>query len=1443
MMKRLCMGLLLLAGAGTAFAQLGSSSNSAACCQLTTSLVQDVVNGQDASAEERMLTPQGMPANVHFLIDTSSSMRELPQISNGGHIEFFNLTTNGCTNPRLDAMQASRGWDANFQYPPADLGTGLGGDVGFPNLFRDNKFYAYMYWNDLTDPPYQWDTKEQACQSQVPNWNTTRTADYNLCLTCLSTKGYWKLPEASARDNAPLTNLNFILWGRFLNFNPPKYVSVRAALKQVLKNVHGMRVGMSEFAPNSNPYLSTMLAPQSPSCAQILADPNSFDNNRASYINTINGLTFTTGTPLAKSLLNIGYYFTSDDSIYRTVFNFGTYYNYPNEYRNTSLNSQGRSVCWGCQSSAVIILTDGDPTGDTISSTMATRLRTMNGGPVYCPDSMPCNSGTSLSTRDKGTNPTNVSDDNPNYYLDDVAKLLYEQDLQHSTPPVVGDFNTAGKQSLATYTIGFGINSNLLRNTAEVGGGLYFTAYDTESLQQALQQILSTSSAPRPRARSMAAASVENQPRNGNPASVLIPRLKAATNGTAPWQGFLYRFQLVQERLAGCDPLAPYVGDYNGDGDCDDTVLLDALGDPVTEDADGQFVKAYSPTTPAVPFWEASSVLKPSSAPTTRWMSRRIFTLVDTNGDGRMDRRDTPVEFTEANASLLREYLGISQNPNGCADLAARLGLVSLSPDDCAKLVIRWYRGADALNVDPTQRGYDRPFLLQDILHSTPISVEPPEPKTSCAGSPQCLPGLFSGATQLQSDYSVPNLPGPADAYDKYVREAGDRDKLVLVGSNGGMLHAFHNGRSVGTDASGRPYHDAGSGQEVWAFIPPDLLPKLRPNLDKHAYFVDGTPMVRDVWLDGAGGQPLDGVKQWQEYRTVAVVGTGRGGVHRFALDLTRLLGTVPGDTANLAPSASGDFLWMWPQPCDPLALQVGESFSNFAPQPPPIGPVALTPDADDSLRAMYDSYGGSPSTPWMINNTPARERWVVALNGGYDQYQARGRGLAMVDVASGHTVWSFFHQDGKSRSQNLRYSFSAGVALADVGSSYTSGADTDQLFDTATVGDFGGQLWTVRFWQPGEWDFVTQQVSNWHAARSFRVENLAGRTAHPEALRGPFSTTAANVLQPDTGFLRTFIGTGDTQNLTDKGSTCRLGNLRACAEQGCSSQATLEVRRGGNLVAASSTAYSNFALSNASTYQSWPGPSCASANVRLTWNASPQNGCAMSHTGAIEYTCDGNSTTWSCRTVMNTWQQFNYTAPGSPAPERFYGLWSYGGTPSRSFNTDAEANAFDASMLTDFSLVEVGNFLSDGTVAQPEPTASPTDPGWYLTYATASELTSTAPTVVDGCVLWNSFEVTNAAIPCASAGPNTSRLYQADSVSGKASCALGLYTPSSDMWSRYRAFGTTLNLPAPTPQRLQYGGAVHKHATLSTLDGAAPFTGSASGGAFVSLPVTEGPP
>jgi type IV pilus assembly protein PilY1 len=450
-LRRLCTGLILLGAVGTASAQAVA------------------------------------PPNVHFLFDTSGSMRDLPQVEGSRHSEFFDITTGGCFNPRLDAVQLNRGWNPDTVYAVPDTGTMLGSDTGFPNLFQDSKFYGYMYWADLSNPTPQWNTKEDACQSQVADWTGTGAANYSRCLSCLSLKGYYKVPSAIGRDSAPLTNPDFIFWGRFLNFNPPKYVAARAAIKQVIKDIAAKRMGLSRFN-TSSPY-TTLERGQNPSCSQIRNDASSLDNHRAAYINTINGLQFFTNTPLARSLLNIGYYFTSGDDVYRYSFGFGTGYSYPASFRNALLTSESRSVCWGCQHNAVIIISDGDPTGDSLSATVVNQLRAINGGPVYCPDSEPCGLG-GVAGRDMGTDPNSYADDDPNYLLDDVAKLLANQDLQMATPPVVGAFDTSGQQSLAIHTVAFGFNSNLLKNTAAVGGGLYYRADNAAALKQAVETIL-----------------------------------------------------------------------------------------------------------------------------------------------------------------------------------------------------------------------------------------------------------------------------------------------------------------------------------------------------------------------------------------------------------------------------------------------------------------------------------------------------------------------------------------------------------------------------------------------------------------------------------------------------------------------------------------------------------------------------------------------------------------------------------------------------------------------------------------------------------------------------------------------------------------------------------------------------------------------------------------
>ena len=107
-----------------------------------------------------------------------------------------------------------------------------------------------------------------------------------------------------------------------------------------------------------------------------------------------------------------------------------------------------------------------------------------------------------------------------------------------------------------------------------------------------------------------------------------------------------------------------------------------------------------------------------------------------------------------------------------------------------------------------------------------------------------------------------PSLDPPPDAdYPGFAADHEDRRTLIFVGANDGMMHAI----------------DGRSGVEVWAFIPFNLLPKLRTlrdgqPIDAFDYFVDSSAKVADVRVGS----------QW---RTVAVFGQGAGGTFYQAFD------------------------------------------------------------------------------------------------------------------------------------------------------------------------------------------------------------------------------------------------------------------------------------------------------------------------------------------------------------------------------------------------------------------------------------------------------------------------------------------------------------------------------------------------------------------------------
>jgi type IV pilus assembly protein PilY1 len=243
--------------------------------------------------------------------------------------------------------------------------------------------------------------------------------------------------------------------------------------------------------------------------------------------------------------------------------------------------------------------------------------------------------------------------------------------------------------------------------------------------------------------------------------------------------------------------------------------------------------------------------------------------------------------------------------------------------------LVQYVRGFDAYDADGdedrtekrlvAEQGRWVPWILGDIFHSNSVVV----------GSPSRF-------------YQDAGFDGPG----KFFEMNKNRPKVVLVGANDGMLHAF----------------DAETGREEWAFIPPSVLRNLKSMVSVHTYFLDSTPKVSDVWVDRNG----DRIKTADEWKTVLVSGLRKGGKQYVALDIT--------DTLNPA------FMWEFPKPPDPGRLErAGESWPE-----PAIG------------RVKIESQG------------ELVEKWVVFVAGGKDSTHAAGKLFLVLDIETGNVLKEF---------------------------------------------------------------------------------------------------------------------------------------------------------------------------------------------------------------------------------------------------------------------------------------------------------------------------------------------------------------------------------------------------------------------------------------------------
>jgi hypothetical protein len=306
-------------------------------------------------------------------------------------------------------------------------------------------------------------------------------------------------------------------------------------------------------------------------------------------------------------------------------------------------------------------------------------------------------------------------------------------------------------------------------------------------------------------------------------------------------------------------------------------------------------------------------------------------------------------------------------------------------------------------------RGEGRDWKLGDINHSNPVVIGPPS-------------GI---SAQMGADYEA------------FKSAWIDRKKVLYVGANDGMLHCF----------------DVLTGEELWGFIPFNLLPKLTnmwavDSVTLERYFlrdvyVDGSPVVADILLNGT-------------WRTILVCGqgpgkgstTGGGINYYFALDVT--------DPDNPTP------LW------ELTHADMGETWSV-----PVIGKV--TKDGQAAFVAFVGSgYDNNPDPGAVLGNV-----------------------LYAVDLTTGTIFWTFEADevDTSSHFPNIQNSMPDSPSLADV--------NQDGFADRVYIGDLDGRMWKV------DVSPAFENVDSWEAVNIYTDPDHYPIITKPAVWKNPTSPTS----------------------------------------------------------------------------------------------------------------------------------------------------------------------------------------------------------------------------------------------------------------------------------------------------------------------------------------------
>nr|MBI3612223.1 hypothetical protein [Nitrospirota bacterium] len=807
-----------------------------------------------------------------------------------------------------------------------------------------------------------------------------------------------------------------------------------------------------------------------------------------------------------------------------------------------------------CCKTFIMILTDGEPTQDTnIPSTLKDYGHAAHG--THCTGgSTTIHTANGTCNTNTATPPANLIAEHKtdygssgNHYLDDVAYWAHINDLRPCSGNIavinVAGHCVEGVQTATVYaffTFGNIAGREILMKTAKLGGfedsngnslpdltsewdkvnnltgaagadGIPDTFFESANVDDLEARLLAAISSMLGHAASGTAISVLATSATGDGAvyqSYFFPVSDEGTVWTGYTQGlFIDELGNLREDTDGDhrliytkdnivvtyfdtttnDSKVHRFADTDGDGIADSTTPVSVGGSSVVDLRDMS------------PLWEAGKQLALKSAG-----SRKIFTWVDSNGD-KVVTATEQIAFDSTNVTALTPYLR-----------GDTTGIFT------AANIVEYIRGTqidgmrNRLVQVPRKSGTSYVWKLGDSVHATPTVIGAPRER-----------------------YDV--IYGDA-SYTAFFQKYKNRRQVAYVGANDGMIHAFNGGyfhkgddpsttsvtehgyftKNATDDSSG-----AALGDELWAFIPQELLPHLRwltqPDY-QHIYYVDLKPKVTDVRIFSDDATHPGG------WGTILIAGFGLGGscgdtTSGTACKPMAVSATFSGGTQSTRNFYSAYVVLDITDPeQNPVLLwsfsQADLGYTTSFPAIMRLKPACTAANCKvDKTDAKWYMVAGSGPTDYIGSSTQTAKMFAVDLQAG------------PVDASTG---------------TSLVATFSTGDANAFMGDGIAVDAQLDYRMDAVYMGSVINNGTASPSWLGKLYRLTTKQGST--STADWGV--LSGGARVPSVILSTFASdtgatlkvgpvsAAPNLSADDTNNLWVFFGTGRLYTSADKTNT-----------------------------------------------------------------------------------------------------------------------------------------------------------------------------------------------------------------------------------------------------------------------------------------------------------------